>query len=219
MWDKCPPTYYVHLTANRGTRRTTPSVPFLPFSTCGRNSSRHLPPSNLYIHQNVPKREEERGRFRLRVSTEFSAGSTPDLRAVRCPWSRAVRFRDDLPFGPRLPLRRLDPTPVVGHSPRLLRLHACSVVLERPRACLSLSPVRTFTRRHAFVSDSRVGLLLLPIPFTSRHRPLLKVSPRHSGQPSETCEVRRRMAHPHFFAGIVLGLLDTVIHLLSLTWA
>ena len=79
---------------------------------------------------------------------------------------------------PRLPLSRLDPTSVVGHPLRLLRLHACSVVLERPCACLLLSPVRTFSRRHASVSDSRVGLLLLSILFTSRHRPLLKVSRR-----------------------------------------
>ena len=43
---------------------------------------------------------------------------------------------------------------------------------ERPHACLSLHPLRTFTRRYASVSDSSVGLLLL-IPFTCRHRPSL----------------------------------------------
>ena len=68
------------------------------------------------------------------------------------------------------------------------------MVLERPRACLFLSLVRTFTRKHAFVSDSRVGLLLLPIPFPSRHRPLLKVSRRLSSQMPERRVVRRRMA-------------------------
>ena len=41
-----------------------------------------------------------------------------------------------------LPIRRLDPTSVVDHPPRLLRLHACSVVLERPCPSLLLSPRR-----------------------------------------------------------------------------
>ena len=122
---------------------------------------------------------KKRGRFRLRVSVEFSTDSTPDFCAERCPWSRAVHFRADLPLGPRSPLRRLDPTPFVGHLPQLLRRRARSVV-PRMTACTPLtSPfLRMFARKCASVPDSRVGLLSLPIPFTSRHRPLLKVSRR-----------------------------------------
>ena len=73
MWDKCPPTYYVHFLANRCSRSTSFIRLFAPVSTCGWNSSRHSPPPNLHIHRNVPKGEEERGRFRLRISTELSA--------------------------------------------------------------------------------------------------------------------------------------------------
>ena len=41
MWDKFPPTYYVHFPLNRCTRCTSFIRPFLPVSTPGRNSSRH----------------------------------------------------------------------------------------------------------------------------------------------------------------------------------
>ena len=127
MWDKCPPTYYVHFLANICSRSTLSIRLFPPVSTRVRNSSRHPSPPNLHIHRNVPKGEEKRGRFRLRVSTELSADLAL-LPGVHCSRSRTVRFRADLTFGPHLPLRRLDPTPVVGHSPRFLHRHSRNVV-------------------------------------------------------------------------------------------
>ena len=126
MWDKCLPTYYVHFTGDMCTRGTSSVRPFLPVSTRGRNSSRHPPPPNLHIHQNVPRREKN-----VRDSGYgFQPGPPRTRRRFprRLPLPvRIVNFQADLPLGSRLPLRRLDPTSVVGHPPRFLRLHARNV--------------------------------------------------------------------------------------------
>ena len=84
--------------------------------------------------------------------------------------------------------------------------------LKRPRACLLLSPLRTFSRRHASMSDSRVGFLLLMISFTRRHCPLLKVSRRLRCRWLDRYEDRRRIAHLLFFPGY-----RNLVHLLPLS--
>ena len=161
---------------NRCTRCTPSIRPFLSVSTRGRNSSRHPPPPNLHIHRNVPRKGEERERFRLRVSTGFPQTQNLIFALVAASGSSLTSGPTSLLVRARLFVSSTD---LRCQSHATTPPTAClGVVLERPRACLSLSPVRTFTRRHAFVSDSRVGLPLLPIPFTSRHRPLLKVSRR-----------------------------------------
>ena len=164
-----------------------------------RKSSRHPPPPNPHIHRNVPRKGVECERFRRRVSTGSSADSSPGFRAGRCFRSRTVNFRADLPLGSRLPLRRLDPTSIVGHPPWLLRLHACSIV-PRTTTCMPLTPpLRSSMRRYASVSDSRVDLLMW-ITFTCRHQPLVKVSRRLSDQPPDWCEDLRRTAPSYFYA-------------------
>ena len=100
--------------------------------------------------------------------------------------SRTVNFWADFPLGPCLPPCRVDPTSVVGHPTRLLRLHARIVALEGLYAFLSLHHWRIFTRRHVFVFDSCVGL-----PRRCCPRPLVRCYAR--GTP-----LSRRMTWPQF---------------------
>ena len=53
--------------------------------------------------------------------------------------SRTVNVRIVLPFCSRLPLRKLSPTPIVGHPPQLLCLLAHNVA-PRSTVCMILAP-------------------------------------------------------------------------------
>ena len=106
------------------------------------------------------------GKIPATGSAEFSAGSMPDFRVVRCPRSRAVHFRPTslslracLSVGSTRP-----PLSVTRRDSSDCMLVVWS--LRRPRACLSLRPLRTSTRRYASVSNSRDGHVhLLPPSF------------------------------------------------------
>mgnify|MGYP000117206391 FL=1 len=88
----------------------------------------------------------------------FQPGPPPTCHPVSAPVaafrSLTVKFRVVLPFCSRLPLRRLSPAPIIGHPPRLLRLHARNVA---PRSTVCIPLTSSLADLHASISDPRVG--------------------------------------------------------------
>ena len=145
--------------------RTLPKYFFLPISTRSRNSSRH-PPHQMCISTGMCQEREKNVRD---SGNGFPPGPLRTRRPISAPFTTfgppSTPGPTSLSVRARLFIGSTQPPLSVTHRDS----YDCMLVvwsLRRPRACLSLRPLRTSTRRYASVSNSRDGHVhLLPPSF------------------------------------------------------
>ena len=101
------------------------------FSTRGRKSSQHPPPPSLHIHRNVPRKGVDCQRFQR---WDFLCGLVAQF-----PRRSPPSGPEPSTFGPSsFSVLRLSPISIVGHPPRLLRLHGRNAA-PRSTVCMPLA--------------------------------------------------------------------------------